>query len=101
MHEALERREAHHGTPRATALEPDHAPAEIEDHEHSQHAQDGNAADPPQPHITEFPPIAAGGLYEHAGTLIGNADAPLDPVQLLQELLLLDRTRGRIHLLGN
>ena len=35
VHEALERREAHDGTPRATALEPDHAPAEIEDHEHS------------------------------------------------------------------
>ena len=86
VHEALERREAHDGAARPPALEPNHAAGQIEDHEHGDHAKNGDAADPAQRHVSEFPPFTARGLYEDSGALIGNADAPLYPIEFLQEL---------------
>ena len=89
MHEALECREADDGTAGPTALDPHHAAAEIKNHQHSEHAEDGDPADPAQRDVAEFPPVAACRLFENSGALIGNADAPLNPIQFLQELLLL------------
>ena len=89
MHKALERREAYDAAPRPAALEPNHAAAKIKDHESRQHAEYGDPANPAQRDVAELAPIAAGWLLEDARALVGNADAPLNPVELLQKLLLL------------
>ena len=99
VHEALECREADEGTTGPSTLEPHHAAAEIEYHEHGKHADDGDPADPAQRDVAELSPVAASGLFENAGALIGNADAPLNPIQFLQELLLLHRACRRVDLL--
>ena len=78
MHEALEGVEAHDGAPRASALDAHHAAPEIEDDEHGQNAQDGDAADPTKSHLVEMAPIAAGGLLDRAGLLIGQGTAAGD-----------------------
>ena len=100
MHEALERRETHDRAPRPPDFEPDHAAAEIEDHERGQHAEDCDSSDPAQRNVSEFAPFTTRRLFENSGALIGDADAPLDSVQFLQELLLLHRTGRRVNLLG-
>ncbi len=65
-----------------------------------QHAEDDDAADPAQRHVAEIAPFAPLRLLQHAGARVGNADAALDAVQLLQELLLLHRACGGIDRTG-
>ena len=96
VHEALERIEAHQRAARPPVLDAHHAADQIEQDEHRQHAEDGDGADPAQRHLVELAPIAAGGLLQHARPGIRKRAAPLDLVQLLQKLPLLDRLRHRI-----
>ena len=82
--------------PDRAVLDAHHAADQIEQDQHRQHAEDGNGSDPAQRHLVELAPIAAGGLLQHARPRIRKRAAPLDFVQLLQKLPLLDRLRHRI-----
>ena len=96
VHEALEGGEAHQHAPGASRFDADHAAGQIEDHKDSEHADDRNGADPAQRDLVEVAPIPAGGLLDHIGLGIGNRSAPLDPLELLEQLFLLHRARRRI-----
>ncbi len=96
MHEALERVEAHDFAPRTPAFEFHHSTHEIENNQHCQNAEDGDAADPFQSDGAEFAPIAPGWMLEHVGFHIRDGAAALDLVELLEQLLLLYRVGGRI-----
>jgi hypothetical protein len=96
MHEALKRVEAHDGSPGAAVLDLDHATNEIEADQQHQHPNDCDRADPVERNLVEFPPFATGWLDQHAFLLVRDADAALNSVQLLKELLFTHRTRIRI-----
>ena len=96
MHEALERIEAHQRAARPPVLDAHHAADQIEQDQHRQHAEDGDGGDPAQRHLMELAPVAAGGLLQHARPGVRKRAAPLDLLQLLQKLPLLDRLRHRI-----
>ena len=96
VHETLEGVEAHQRAARPPVLDTHHAADQIEQDKHREHAEDGNSGDPAERHLVELAPIAAGGLLQHARPGIRKRAAPLDLVQLLQKLTLLDRLRHRI-----
>ena len=98
MHEALERVETRDRAPRAAALQLDHAAPEIEGDEPEQRAKDRDAADPAQRHLTKLSPVSARRLLQHTRLTIRNGDATFEPLQFSQQLLFLDRLRGRIDL---
>ena len=53
-------------------------------------------SDPAQRHLLELAPIATLWLLENLRSGIGERAAPLDLLQLLEQLLLVDRLRPRI-----
>jgi hypothetical protein len=71
-------------------------PLSIEDDEHRQDTDNGDAADPTQRHLVEMAPVAAGGLLDRARLLIRQRAAAGDAVELLEELVLLHGARLRI-----
>ena len=100
MHEPLEGGKAHHHPSCSAVLDPDRAPHEIEHDHEGDHAQNGQAADQAQRHLVEVAPIAAAGLFERAGLLIGEAASTGNTLELVEELLLFHGVGGRIDVLG-
>ena len=96
VHEPLEGVEAHQGAARAPGLDAHHAADQIEQDQHGKHAEDGDRPEPAQRHLVELAPVAPVRLLKNGRACIGKRAAALDFLQLLQELLLLDRLRGRI-----
>ena len=98
VREALEGVEAQDLAARfLVGLERDPAAREIERRERQQHAEHRDAADPGQRTLAEAAVVAALRLLEQRGLAVRNGDAALELVQLAQELVLLDRHRGRVR----
>src|SRR5215467_8934561 len=93
MDEPLKRVEAHDIDARAASFDPHHTARQIEHDQHGEHSQYRNSADPMQPNLMELPPLAALRLLDDIRFHVGNASETLDPIELLEELLLLDRLR--------
>src|SRR5262249_1037597 len=70
---------------------------EIENDEQRQHADHRDRADPAQDYLVKKSPALPRGLDEHAFLGVRNADPALNAVELLQQLLLLNGARGRVH----
>src|SRR5215467_4596141 len=87
---------AHNIDPRAAGLDSHHTACEVENDQQCQHAQDGDGADPVEPHLVEPPPFAPHRLLDHIGFGVRDGTETLDAVQLPQELLLVYRISGRI-----
>src|SRR6516165_10295843 len=65
---------------------------------HREKAQDGDGGDPAQRHIVKILPIAPGWMLKHVRPGIWDRAEALDRLELIEELLLLDRTAIRIDL---
>src|SRR5262249_23934949 len=91
VHKALEPIEANDLAPGKTALKLHRSAHEIENDEHGEKAQDRDCRDPAQRHIVEILPIAPGRMLEHIGLGIRDRAETLNRLELIEELLLLDR----------
>ncbi len=96
VHQPLEGVETLQHPSRAPGFDLHHPAVQIEEDEQGQHADDCDGADPTQRHLVEVPPLAAGGLNDRAGLLVGDRAATRDPVELLKQLPLCHRTRSRV-----
>ena len=90
MQQPLEGVEANQHASRAAGFETHHAADKIEQHQQPKHADDRDGADPAQGHFVEVTPVPAGRLLDDVGFRVRNGPAPLDALELLEELLLLD-----------
>ena len=78
---------AHQHAPGPPGLDPHHAAGQIEEDEQRKHAEDRNGADPAQRDLMEVTPIAAGGLLDGAGLLVGDGAAAGNPAELVEQLV--------------
>jgi len=98
MHSALECGEPHNGAPGAAGFDHHHAAEQIEDHQQRQHAEDHDGGDDRQGLLVECAPVTAGRLLDRAGLLIRDRATAGNPIELLEELILLHRACGRVDL---
>ena len=84
MHEPLEGGKTHHHASRSGRARSAPCPRiQIERHHAGDHAENGQAAGQPQHHLIQVAPVAAAGLFERAGFLIGNAALAGNALELL------------------
>src|SRR5262245_25927525 len=103
MDEAFEGIEANDLTSRTPALEPHHAPPQIKDDKQGEHAKNCDDAYPSQRNAVKVLPVASLRVLDHVRFHVWDGPATLNHLELLKQLLLLDRiSRGvdRIWLLG-
>src|SRR5882762_3606441 len=96
MRKALEGTEALYLLAGTTRGNPDLPQQPVAERQDDDHAEEDDRAKPVQCDFMKMIPHPPGRLYEHACSLVGNIDSPLDARLLLKQGLFLDGARIRI-----